>query len=103
MPVADPMLLSALVRRLDGAGIAVDELALRLPSLDEVFLALTGQPAEEPSRRPREGTWHDHHHHRPRVIAGPQPPSAPARQAVRHGLALAGRGIIKIGQDSGSS
>ncbi|MEV6861378.1 ATP-binding cassette domain-containing protein [Streptosporangium subroseum] len=47
VPVADPMLVSALVRRLDGAGVAVDELGLRLPSLDEVFLALTGQPAEE--------------------------------------------------------
>ncbi|MGW6158264.1 ATP-binding cassette domain-containing protein [Streptomyces sp. NPDC055144] len=43
VPVADPMLVSALVRRLDGAGIAADELGLRLPSLDEVFLALTGQ------------------------------------------------------------
>jgi oleandomycin transport system ATP-binding protein len=47
VPVADPMLVSALVRRLDGAGVAVDELGLRLPSLDEVFLALTGRPAEE--------------------------------------------------------
>nr|WP_290060328.1 hypothetical protein [Amycolatopsis sp. MEP2-6] len=26
-------------------GLAVAELALRLPSLDEVFLALTGKPA----------------------------------------------------------
>ncbi|GLY68546.1 ATP-binding cassette domain-containing protein [Amycolatopsis taiwanensis] len=46
-PAPDPVLLSALVRRLDAAGITVDELALRLPSLDEVFLALTGKPAEE--------------------------------------------------------
>ncbi|NRQ34858.1 ATP-binding cassette domain-containing protein [Nonomuraea sp. NN258] len=37
-----PMLVSALVRRLEAAGIATDELGLRLPSLDEVFLALTG-------------------------------------------------------------
>jgi oleandomycin transport system ATP-binding protein len=42
-PVADPMLLSAVVRRLDDAGITADELALRLPSLDEVFLSLTGR------------------------------------------------------------
>jgi oleandomycin transport system ATP-binding protein len=41
-PVDDPVLLSTLVRRLDEAGIIVDELALRLPSLDEVFLAITG-------------------------------------------------------------
>ncbi len=45
-PVSDPVLLSTLVRRLDEAGITSDELALRLPSLDEVFLALTGHTAE---------------------------------------------------------
>jgi oleandomycin transport system ATP-binding protein len=42
VPAADPMLVSALVRRLDAAGITADELGLRLPSMDEVFLALTG-------------------------------------------------------------
>ncbi|GAA4051855.1 ATP-binding cassette domain-containing protein [Nonomuraea soli] len=41
VPAADQLLVSALVRRLDGAAIAADELGLRLPSLDEVFLALT--------------------------------------------------------------
>ncbi|MEV6233790.1 ATP-binding cassette domain-containing protein [Saccharopolyspora shandongensis] len=46
-PVDDPVLLSTLVRRLDDAGITADELALRLPSLDEVFLAITGKTAEE--------------------------------------------------------
>jgi oleandomycin transport system ATP-binding protein len=46
-PVNDPVLLSTLVRKLDEAGITADELALRLPSLDEVFLALTGHAAEE--------------------------------------------------------
>jgi oleandomycin transport system ATP-binding protein len=50
VPVADPMLVSALVRRLDGAGIAADELCLRLPSLEEVFLALTDRPAPAPGR-----------------------------------------------------
>jgi oleandomycin transport system ATP-binding protein len=44
--VDDPMLMSALVRRLDEAGITADELALRLPSLDEVFLSLTGNGTE---------------------------------------------------------
>ncbi|MFB4305315.1 ATP-binding cassette domain-containing protein [Actinomadura sp. GTD37] len=33
------------VRRLDAAGIGVTELALRLPSLDEVFFTLTGRRA----------------------------------------------------------
>jgi len=46
-PVSDPVLLSAVVRRMDTAGIVVDELALRLPSLDDVFLALTGKPVAE--------------------------------------------------------
>jgi oleandomycin transport system ATP-binding protein len=35
------------VRRLDDAGIAIDDLALRRPSLDEVFLAITGRLAED--------------------------------------------------------
>jgi oleandomycin transport system ATP-binding protein len=34
-------------RRLGDAGVAVDDLSLRRPSLDEVFLALTGHVAEE--------------------------------------------------------
>ncbi|GAA4419724.1 daunorubicin resistance protein DrrA family ABC transporter ATP-binding protein [Actinokineospora soli] len=45
VPVADPVLLSTVVRKLDEAGITADELALRLPSLDEVFLSLTRSPA----------------------------------------------------------
>lgn len=48
-PVSDPVLLSTVVRKLDAAGITADELALRLPSLDEVFLALTRKPSEEGS------------------------------------------------------
>jgi oleandomycin transport system ATP-binding protein len=44
--VADPSLLTAAVRRLDRAGIPVVDLALRRPSLDDVFLALTGRHAE---------------------------------------------------------
>ena len=46
-PVTDGSSMPVVVRRLDEAGIAVTELALRLPSLDEVFLALTGHAAEE--------------------------------------------------------
>jgi ABC-2 type transport system ATP-binding protein len=40
-------LLIEAVRRLDAAGIDTDGLALRRPSLDDVFLALTGHAAEE--------------------------------------------------------
>ena len=48
VPRADPAWLPVAVRRLDEAGITVVDLALRRPSLDEVFLALTGRPAEAP-------------------------------------------------------
>ncbi len=40
--------LVEVVRELDLVGIAVEDLALRRPTLDEVFLALTGQGAETP-------------------------------------------------------
>jgi oleandomycin transport system ATP-binding protein len=43
----DRSALGQAVRRLDEAGIAVDDLSLRRPSLDEVFLAVTGHLAEE--------------------------------------------------------
>ena len=46
-PVTDPSALAHLVRRLDECGLVVAELALRSPSLDEVFLTLTGHPALE--------------------------------------------------------
>jgi oleandomycin transport system ATP-binding protein len=42
--VDDDSLLPGLVGRLQGEGIAVSELSLHLPSLDEVFLTLTGRP-----------------------------------------------------------
>ncbi|WP_112248695.1 ATP-binding cassette domain-containing protein [Kribbella monticola] len=44
-PVPDGTSMPIVVRRLDEAGIAVTELSLRLPSLDEVFLALVGHAA----------------------------------------------------------
>ncbi len=45
-PVTDPGALAVLVRRLDERGLQVSELSLRSPSLDEVFLTLTGHAAE---------------------------------------------------------
>jgi oleandomycin transport system ATP-binding protein len=47
VPVGDPALLAETVRRLDNHGVTVGELALRRPSLDEVFLTLTGHPADD--------------------------------------------------------
>jgi oleandomycin transport system ATP-binding protein len=52
--VTDPAMLPAVVRRLDESGIVVGELALRSSSLDEVFLALTGHPAESTDDSPAE-------------------------------------------------
>ena len=39
--------LVPVVRAVHDAGIAVDDIALRRPHLDEVFLALTGEPAAQ--------------------------------------------------------
>lgn len=51
-------LASIVVRALDAAGISVDDVEIRRPSLDDVFFSLTGRPAEptlddtEPSPMP---------------------------------------------------
>ncbi|MBB6171215.1 oleandomycin transport system ATP-binding protein [Nocardiopsis mwathae] len=45
--VTDPSVLPEVVRRLDDEQVPVAELTLRKPSLDEVFLALTGHPADD--------------------------------------------------------
>ena len=39
-------LLAAVVRDLDAAGVQLDDLGLHRPTLDDVFLALTGRAAE---------------------------------------------------------
>ena len=41
-----PAALAEVVRRLDDQHLAVDDLALRGPTLDEVFLGLTGHTAD---------------------------------------------------------
>ncbi|HET7646340.1 MAG TPA: ATP-binding cassette domain-containing protein [Candidatus Limnocylindria bacterium] len=40
--------LTHAIRELDRAGVRVDDIGFRRPTLDEVFLSLTGRPAEEP-------------------------------------------------------
>jgi ABC-2 type transport system ATP-binding protein len=42
-------ILTRAVRELDSAGIEVDDIGFRRPTLDEVFLALTGQPISNES------------------------------------------------------
>ena len=45
--IQDRSALGRAVRRIDEEGIVVDDLSLRRPSLDEVFLAITGHTAED--------------------------------------------------------
>jgi ABC-2 type transport system ATP-binding protein len=44
--------LRALLDQLDGASVEVDSLSVHLPDLDDVFLALTGQPEKERATLP---------------------------------------------------
>ena len=40
------------VRALDSAGLSVDDVEVHQPSLDDVFFALTGRPAESEDDQP---------------------------------------------------
>ena len=44
-------LATAVVRALDSAGVLVDDVQVRPPSLDDVFFALTGRPADDETAR----------------------------------------------------
>jgi ABC-2 type transport system ATP-binding protein len=50
-----PGLVTDIVGAVTQAGVAVDDLVLRRPSLDDVFLQLTGHPAES-DPTPEEAT-----------------------------------------------
>ena len=51
-PVRDRVAaLTGVARALDGTGVAVEDIALRRPTLDEVFLHLTGHPTRAPEQR----------------------------------------------------
>jgi ABC-2 type transport system ATP-binding protein len=54
-----PVLVEAL-RRLDDAGVAVQDVGLRRPTLDDVFLALTGHTAEQPAAPEEAGDGSSH-------------------------------------------
>jgi ABC-2 type transport system ATP-binding protein len=56
LPVNDgPRILIDLAGRLASSGLGVADLALRRPSLEDVFLALTSQPGAETAQRERLG------------------------------------------------
>jgi ABC-2 type transport system ATP-binding protein len=43
-------MIAEAVRRLDGAGVEIDDISVHRPTLDDVFIALTGRAtADEPS------------------------------------------------------
>jgi len=44
------------VRRLDGAGVGIDDIAVRRPTLDDVFIALTGHAAEHEGEEGQDAT-----------------------------------------------
>ncbi|MBD0676647.1 ATP-binding cassette domain-containing protein [Streptomyces sp. CBMA156] len=48
-----PVLLPSLVRELDGMAVTARDVAVREPSLDDVFLALTREPADGPAAEGR--------------------------------------------------
>jgi oleandomycin transport system ATP-binding protein len=52
VPIDDTAALGQAVALLERADVTVDDLALRRPSLDEVFLALTGHVADEDEAEP---------------------------------------------------
>ena len=91
---ARPGLATSVVRALDGAGVLVDNIEVRQPSLDDVFFSLTGGHIEEDddedarstaarwpscghaSRRARRSAAHDHSDIDPiRAPIGSGPPS----------------------------
>lgn len=53
LPVKDASVIAEVVRTLDGLGIKIADLAMHRPTLDDVFLALTGHAMEEQVNEPR--------------------------------------------------
>jgi ABC-2 type transport system ATP-binding protein len=49
VPIAERKgMIAAAVQRLNDAGVGIDDIAMRRPTLDDVFLKLTGHAAEDP-------------------------------------------------------
>ena len=56
------------VRRLDDAGVGIADIAMRRPTLDDVFIALTGHAAEEEPAEEHPRRWRHE-----RALATPSP------------------------------
>ena len=78
------------VAELARTGIGIAEFSLAQPSLDEVFLALTGHIADE--QRPASSRRRRHDHHDPGRRAPPTPPRSGARSPRRTGPPRPGAG-----------
>ena len=96
------------VAELSRAGVGIADFSLGQPSLDEVFLALTGHPAEEDDERHRGGAggMSDHPDRtaraarptRTRRCARPSPrrPRPPRASALSAALTFGWRGMLKV-------
>jgi ABC-2 type transport system ATP-binding protein len=87
-------LLVAAGRRFEEEHIALDDLGVRRPSLDDVFLALTGGgPGEHPEFLPGEGRMTE-------AAVGGRPPRPPGRTTVRDAArdtaGVAKRNLLRI-------
>jgi ABC-2 type transport system ATP-binding protein len=49
-------LLAEIIRELDSQGVEIDDIGLRRPTLDDVFLSLTGHAAEDEAAKPADAT-----------------------------------------------
>ena len=79
-------------RVLDEAGVAIDDFGLRRPTLDDVFLALTGHAAEERQQLLRLGHGDSM---TSETLSRPEPTGG-LRQEVRDGLIIAGRNLKRV-------
>ena len=98
-PVADPAVLPVAVRRLDDAGIVIAELALRSSSLDEVFLTLTGQPAEDDEADEdamREESRDDRRSAPPSSLRAPITARLSPVDGLRQTMTLAWRSLVQL-------
>jgi ABC-2 type transport system ATP-binding protein len=64
------------IRVLDALAVEVDDIGLRRPTLDEVFLTLTGSPIDADPGADAEGTDGD--------VAGPEPTDTQSTESTDH-------------------
>ena len=89
------------MERFAAAGIGLTELSLHLPSLDEVFLTLTGRPVDTATEhRPAGARSMSHLDPRPtprprRRRRCPRQPRGGLGRYLRHALVLARRSLVK--------